>query len=410
MSFYWRKEFWYRKYRGDILLAFVVLGLPFCLFLHLFFEDDGNQYFSLFDRYYYHGFSTTRAFAWFVLSKLIPLLLVLIWFFTSTKWWRYYILAPIGLYVYSIVSFFLDRVFLSVDTLVETFSISILICLLVVLFDEFIVNKILVQGYMPSSYRTLKNRSLYKRVKNQLENIRNLKSSLNAIQYGSRLQHLDILLSDKVIQEFEIKSYLSKTNPNKTTGDFINVVLLMLIPIIHSTHHLIPSGLNEFEILGLKIGSNGFQDFNTFYWFAMSKFCVVVLMIAWFISTKIWWRFVVLSPVLLYLYQFIESLQDIRYLDSTTNINVFPAILTLLIILVLLSYNYKYKFRILEIYDEVENELEEFIDKIAAKEINDLHEFRSLSAESKKSRSTEQYLEKLYRLKQKILYELNTNT
>ncbi len=405
-----RKGIWKKKYKRDIFLAFVVLVLPFCIYIHLLFEDDNSQYFNLFGNYYYHGFITTRAFAWFILSKIIPLSLCLIWFLVNSKWWRFSILLPIGLYMHSIISFFYDKVFYSEETLLETLIITALICSLIILFDESIINKFLIKGYITSSYQALKIRTLYKRLKDQFENIQNLRPVLDEIQYGLRLQHLDNLLSEKFFQQYGIKRYLSLTTANRTIVDVFSFVLIVLCPIIYNTHHLVPSGIYEVELLGLKIGSNGFLDFNTFYWFAMTKFCVLLLMMVWFISSKIWWRYAILSPIIIYSYQFLESLLDIRYLDSSSNVNVFPVVLTVIIVLRLLSYNFKYKFGILDIYEEVENELEEFIDKTATKDLNELHEFRSLSAESNKDRSTDQYLEELYRLKQKIQYELRANT
>lgn len=45
---------------------------------------------------------------WILTSKAIPLLLLLIWFFTNRHWWYHALLVPIFMYIYQIFSFFND--------------------------------------------------------------------------------------------------------------------------------------------------------------------------------------------------------------------------------------------------------------------------------------------------------------
>lgn len=39
-------------------------------------------------------------FAYFFLAKLVPLILLLIWFFTCKRWWHWIILVPISMYIF----------------------------------------------------------------------------------------------------------------------------------------------------------------------------------------------------------------------------------------------------------------------------------------------------------------------
>lgn len=43
---------------------------------------------------------TWYTFAWFLTGKLIPLYLLLIWFFTCKHWWHWIILIPITMYIF----------------------------------------------------------------------------------------------------------------------------------------------------------------------------------------------------------------------------------------------------------------------------------------------------------------------
>ncbi|WP_243398914.1 hypothetical protein [Hanstruepera neustonica] len=47
---------------------------------------------------------------WILTGKLIPLLLLFIWFFTCRHWWYHTLLVPIAMYLYQILNFFNDSV------------------------------------------------------------------------------------------------------------------------------------------------------------------------------------------------------------------------------------------------------------------------------------------------------------
>lgn len=48
---------------------------------------------------------------WIFTGKAIPLLLILIWFFTNRHWWYHVLLIPIAMYIYQIVSLFYDDMY-----------------------------------------------------------------------------------------------------------------------------------------------------------------------------------------------------------------------------------------------------------------------------------------------------------
>ena len=58
---------------------------------------------------YYSGyFENANTAMWVITGKAIPLLLVLIWFFTCRHWWYHAILVPIAMYIYQIIVVFYD--------------------------------------------------------------------------------------------------------------------------------------------------------------------------------------------------------------------------------------------------------------------------------------------------------------
>ncbi|MEK6154153.1 hypothetical protein WIW50_12860 [Flavobacteriaceae bacterium 3-367] len=49
-----------------------------------------------------NGFPNINVYIWFLLGKVVPLYLLLIWFFTCKHWWYHIILIPILMYAFQI--------------------------------------------------------------------------------------------------------------------------------------------------------------------------------------------------------------------------------------------------------------------------------------------------------------------
>tara|TARA_R110000868_G_scaffold348409_1_gene609477 strand:- start:114 stop:653 length:540 start_codon:yes stop_codon:yes gene_type:complete len=57
-------------------------------------------------------FENANIAMWVITGKAVPLLLVLIWFFTCRHWWYHAILVPIAMYIYQIIVVFYDDLYL----------------------------------------------------------------------------------------------------------------------------------------------------------------------------------------------------------------------------------------------------------------------------------------------------------
>lgn len=53
-------------------------------------------------------YDSAQITAWTLTSKLIPLMLIIIWFFTNRHWWHHALLVPIAMYIYQIIEVFND--------------------------------------------------------------------------------------------------------------------------------------------------------------------------------------------------------------------------------------------------------------------------------------------------------------
>ena len=76
-----------------------------------------------------NGFADLSTYAWFMLGKIVPLLLLIIWFLTCKHWWYHSILIPIMMYAFQIF-----EVFQSNDGFVDTRNILWLlpVCMVVI--------------------------------------------------------------------------------------------------------------------------------------------------------------------------------------------------------------------------------------------------------------------------------------
>ena len=91
---------------GSIIATFLAIT-PFLF--NLYQSVPEQRIWDTFLFTYDSGFWEDANYAmWVLTSKLIPLILLLIWFFTNRHWWFHALLVPIFMYIYQIILFFND--------------------------------------------------------------------------------------------------------------------------------------------------------------------------------------------------------------------------------------------------------------------------------------------------------------
>jgi hypothetical protein len=110
-----------------------------------------------------NGFADLNTYGWFLLGKLVPFYLLVIWFFTCKHWWYHIILIPVTMYAFQIF-----EVVYSDDAYVDTENMMWLlpVCMVVIPFVYFIRIKLYdkhVHGIdleaMDAELNTLKNQA-----------------------------------------------------------------------------------------------------------------------------------------------------------------------------------------------------------------------------------------------------------
>ena len=96
-----------KKARKRILIesfiALLIMASPFLFKAHEYVSSEDGTAFSVFGiNIQAEGFDSAEHFLWFILGKLVPFYLLLIWFFTCKHWWYHIILIPVTMYAFQI--------------------------------------------------------------------------------------------------------------------------------------------------------------------------------------------------------------------------------------------------------------------------------------------------------------------
>ncbi|MGB5359456.1 MAG: hypothetical protein WBN27_05880 [Eudoraea sp.] len=91
----------------ESLAIFLIIVAPFIFKLYYYLPRDPEATINFLgmtiDK---NGFADIYTYAWFLLGKLVPFYLLLIWFFTNKHWWYHILLVPICMYAFQILEVF----------------------------------------------------------------------------------------------------------------------------------------------------------------------------------------------------------------------------------------------------------------------------------------------------------------
>ncbi|WP_291868932.1 hypothetical protein [Maribacter sp.] len=123
-----------KKAKAKIILesifVFFIAVTPFLHKLYDYFPDDPSATISILGFTIDNGgFHSVSVYFWFLFLKIIPLCLMIIWFFTSKNWWYHIIIIPIAMYAFQLFEVLFDS-----DDVVDTENIwwVIPICMVVI--------------------------------------------------------------------------------------------------------------------------------------------------------------------------------------------------------------------------------------------------------------------------------------
>ena len=85
---------------GGLIVLFIAIT-PFLFYSYRNLPSDTkvweNFLFTTTTSYY-----SVNTFGWFLIGKIIPIYLLLLWFFTCKHWWHWIILVPVAMYIFQL--------------------------------------------------------------------------------------------------------------------------------------------------------------------------------------------------------------------------------------------------------------------------------------------------------------------
>lgn len=89
------------------LVAIFLATSPYLFYLYEY-VPDGPVWDNFLFTYKSLGFMDVKISMWVLTGKVVPLLFLILWFFTCRQWWYHALLVPISMYIYQIASVFND--------------------------------------------------------------------------------------------------------------------------------------------------------------------------------------------------------------------------------------------------------------------------------------------------------------
>ena len=159
----------------ETLVAFMIVLSPFIFKSHEFLPSDESieSVEILWFEFGKGEFTTIEIHGWFLVGKLVPLYLLLIWFLTCRHWWYHIILIPLIMYAFQIF-----ELYTSENNIVDSKNVLWLlpICIVIIPFVYFIRLKLYdkhVHGIdleaMDTELRILKEKEALRKEREKLE-------------------------------------------------------------------------------------------------------------------------------------------------------------------------------------------------------------------------------------------------
>ena len=405
-------DFWEKQWQWDVLTPLIIILTSVSLYVHTFFSNKETT-FKIFNFTYEHHFYSNDGFMWFVLSCTTPIILFSIWYFKSNYFKKHYILIPIAVFIYDL---FWRILFIQLPNQWINRMICILITSIIIGLFLYIDkirkdrqlknNKILFDLELNELYDS-KSKGLHRKLKEWILSLESEREGMSKDQYLNKLYY-----AQRVLEEdgglFFTEQVSSRRN--RKLFERISVIIFITIPIWYILSELIPIGTKFFDLGWLFIHDFGFQDVSTFVWYLNFKNFVLFPLMIWFISSRNWWRYAILVPIILYTYQVWETLKaESNLVDQFELFKAAPAILFIVGLLLVISYFVKYRYKMFDAYLDLTNEIDGLIEQQSIANqviIENKTVLENLKQDKTSDKTDTEKMEALINLKKSLMAEL----
>jgi hypothetical protein len=352
-----------RLFRIEVTFAIIILALTFSIYLHLFFSQDSNEL-TVFGYSFYHHLPTNEVFAWSFLNPLITICLFSLFYLTSNFKWRILILPLITFYFLELLDVLvfadtsIDK-FLNINRLLISIFLIIGLCSL----DAFFFRKI-TKTYLVVKVKDLLTYKRSKRLRQKYYQ-RTYERNNGEISDLKFIKNL-ILLKRRLVELVDLESEFLVNRKSGMHAIFL-IVFILLIPLFF-VNEIFVSGKSSMQFAFLEIESHGFVDIRSLIWYAKNKLILILVLSIWFISTYSWWRYCLLIPLSIYMFQFWEAFQDNRYIEAYGNLSTLPILFIFLVTFVLIGNMARKKIFHFQLLQEIDSKIEQSVGIIVSSE------------------------------------------
>ena len=124
---------------------------------------------------------------------------------------------------------------------------------------------------------------------------------------------------------------------NLLTGVLLSL-LLIATPFLFYVYKYAPDAKEWDTIIGT-IRASGFSNVQSYMHAVFTKFTFIMLTTIWFLTSNNWWKYAILVPLVMFLFQFIGVLNfELQYIDEFDFWYSLPIILPILFFLIYISF------------------------------------------------------------------------
>ena len=121
------------------LMAILIVFIPYLLYFYQNIPEGIESYKTIFGTIKGGHYGTVFVYIYTLFSKLVPLLLLFIWFITNKSWWVHSLIIPITVYLFQLIAVINDSE-LYMDEVEFIYTVPFLVVIFVILY--FIRSKI----------------------------------------------------------------------------------------------------------------------------------------------------------------------------------------------------------------------------------------------------------------------------
>ena len=360
----YRNKDWIRKYKFQFILSLCLINTPFLVYCHLFIDPNLTS-FMLLGHYYELEIITVQTFIWTLLSGFTSIVILCILFFSVSDKWKYALLFPTVIFLESSLNYFNEFTGVKNDYWFTNYLIIIILIIIICSIDykffrkyrrqelNFKLTSLILKS---SKYGLVEINRKIRELNDQ--DVKTNKSKLLYSLYHSKL-YLDKLLKDN---NWVSVPQLMALKKNWSVYAAISVLMSTSLWFLH---YIIPKGTINYSLGFLTITPHGFYDVQVYIWFISRKLLVIVPMVTWFVTYHSWWRYAVLPPLILYLFQFWEASQEgYRIIEAYGNYRVLPLVFLCIILLLTISRIVRKHSHSLDTYEQLSMEIDYLIKKL----------------------------------------------